>query len=585
MRIGRRPTRSILATDPPGGAAVPLSVWPGRSAIALALLGLVTIAMIGPALGAATDAPGLSDFFWRRQDWPVVGALGVLLLLLRRMRRGAGWHPRQFPPLLLAVAAAVLFLLAWGGHYVLLSGHDLSRDEQMVLFDADILTRGRLVAAMPAEWASLGRALNREFTMPLADGGAWVSAYLPGNAALHAAMARVGDAHMTAPLLAAIALLALADIARRLWPDDGAPAWIALGTLLLSAQFLVTAMTTYAMTAHLALNLLWLALFLRDRWWAYGAALLVGALATGLHQPIFHPLFVAPFLWWLIERRRWPVLGLLAGGYAVIGLFWLWWPGMVASGAGGMAAGTGGGLIERALDMIRAWKPGGLWLMALNLLRFAAWQHLLLLPLVAAGAAIFWRRDGFVRALLIGPVLTVAAMILLLPYQGHGWGYRYLHGLLGNFCLLAGFGWIALRGAGLDRHRLWQGSSAATLAAIAWLGWNAHAMVAPYAALDRRIAASKADIVLIDDAAAPFAQDLVYNPPWLDRWPVRLAASVMPLAPGDPRICRGKSVATVGTPELASINAFFGQPPPPARWPAAKVREMLTIIGCRETGL
>jgi hypothetical protein len=35
-------------------------------------------------------------------------------------------------------------------------------------------------------------------------------------------------------------------------------------------------------------------------------------------------------------------------------------------------------------------------------------------------------------------------MFILLPYQGHGWGYRYLHGLIGSLSLLAGYGWIAL---------------------------------------------------------------------------------------------------------------------------------------------
>lgn len=540
--------------------------------------------MAAPMTGITGNAPGLSEFLWRRQDWPVVAALGLLLLSLRHAPSGSPWAPAAWPTSRIIAIALLLFVVAWGGHYLVMAGYELSRDEQMVLFDADILQRGALVATLPAEWVAYAEPLNRVFTLPVADKGAWVSGYLPGNAALHMLAATLGDAHLAGPLLAALALFALADIARRLWPGDTAPMVVAIGTLVLSAQYLVTAMTTYAMTAHLAFNLVWLALFLRDRWWAYAGALAIGFVATGLHQPIFHPLFVAPFLWWLVERRRWPVLALLVGGYTIIGLFWLWWPGMVAAQAGGIAAGISGGLAARAHDLILAWDIGGIWLMALNLLRFAAWQHLLLLPLAAAGVAAFWRHDGLVRALALGPLLSLAAMLLLLPYQGHGWGYRYMHGLLGNLCLLAGFGWIALRGLGLDSRRLWQGASAASAAAILWLGWNTHAMVAPYAAVDRRIAASEADIVLIDDNAAPFVQDLVYNPPWLDRRPVRLAASAMPL-PSDARLCAGRKLATLGAADLAAIDAYFGRPTAPSRRPARKAQETMLLTGCRKVPL
>ena len=55
-----------------------------------------------------------------------------------------------------------------------------------------------------------------------------------------------------------------------------------------SPQFLITSMTSYAMSAYLALNLLWLWLFLRDTPRAHLAAMTVGFAACGLHQLIFH---------------------------------------------------------------------------------------------------------------------------------------------------------------------------------------------------------------------------------------------------------------------------------------------------------
>lgn len=578
-----------MATEPPVGTGAPTAEWPGQRGLVAAFALLLLLVAIGPLLFDTRAAPGLSAYFWQRQDLPALIALAAALLVMRRW----GTSGPTFAPRLASwwpwLAAALLFAFAWSGHGWLMHAYDLSRDEQMVLFDADILAHGELFARLSADWAATGEALNRTFVLPGLPADAWVSGYLPVNAALHAIGAALGDAHATAPLLAAVALLALWACARRLWPGDAAPQTIALLCLLLSAQMLVTATTSYAMTGHLALNLLWLALFLRDRWWAYALLLPIGFLATGLHQPIFHPLFVAPFLLLLAERRQWRVLAPLVGGYAAIGLFWLGWPGMVVTAAGPApttaAAGNSADYLTRLCETLAQWNPIGFRLMALNLLRFAAWQHLLLLPLAFAAVALRWRTDGLVRALALGPILTVAALLVLLPYQGHGWGYRYLHGTIGNLCLLAGYGWIELRERGLDRQRIVAVSSIATLAILLWLGWNAHRFAAPYAALDRRIAASDADYVLIDERAAFSAADLVYNPPFLDRRRIRLDGYRLPRGNWSPRLCDGKRVALVDAATLAPVNALFGGATPAESPGMAKARAELRAAGCTEVPL
>src|SRR6266852_644436 len=75
--------------------------------------------------------------------------------------------------------------------------------------------------------------------------------------------------------------------------------------LACSSQFLITAMSPYAMTAHLALNMVWLWFFLRDTRAGHLMAAGVAFVACGLHQVIFHPLFAAPFLLSLLVARRW----------------------------------------------------------------------------------------------------------------------------------------------------------------------------------------------------------------------------------------------------------------------------------------
>ena len=98
--------------------------------------------------------------------------------------------------------------------------------------------------------------------MPSPDG--WASAYLPVNAALHAVFSMAGDAWLTGPVLALLSLIMLHAVGRRTFPNRPDATFVAVILLATSSQFLFTAMTPYAMTAHLALNLAWLWLFLRE---------------------------------------------------------------------------------------------------------------------------------------------------------------------------------------------------------------------------------------------------------------------------------------------------------------------------------
>ena len=46
--------------------------------------------------------------------------------------------------------------------------------------------------------------------------------------------------------------------------------------------------------------------------------------------------------------------------------------------------------------------------------------------MMALAIAAVRRNQGAARPLVNGIVLTTLAMAFLIPYQGHGWGYRYL---------------------------------------------------------------------------------------------------------------------------------------------------------------
>jgi hypothetical protein len=359
--------------------------------------------------------------------------------------------------------------------------------------------------------------------------------------------------------MTAIGAVALWGCARRIWPQDREAAVVALLLYAGSAQVVITGMTAYAMPAHLALNLVWLWLFLRRALWADIAALGVGFIAVGLHQPLPHPMFAAPLLFLLLLEKQWPRAAIYALGYAAIGAFWLWWPNWTWSLVQATNVGEKPAGIDYFTRLISIPHTGlGFLDTCANLLRFISWQHLLLIPLLVLSFSTA-RKDRLAGALAVGILLTIYVMALILPYQGHGFGYRYLHGLIGNCILLAVFGWKSLSGQ-LDKWRgLLLRASAVGIALILPLqAWMAHAFYSPEAGASARISASQADYAIVGGTDIPYSHDLVFNSPRLDGHPVRLLREEV-----DPdlvrKICADHPVvALVGDQVLEPIAAYYG---------------------------
>ncbi len=544
-------------------------------------LGLVLLVLL-LALGTPES---ITRYYLKEQDTWLLAAAGAIAVAVWYRLTGAG-QPIDLTGRAVAGLAVAAGVIGYAGHYWLLDGYDLTRDEQMATFDARIIASGRLAWPLQHAWQGSAAMLNTTF-MPLVEHPvAWVSGYLPGNAALRALIGKVADPALTGPLLTGGAIALTWLCARRLWPHEREPAAIATLLTALSGQVLLTGMTAYAMPAHLFCNLLWLWLFLADRRGTDLAALAVGALATGLHQPIFHPLFVAPWLAGLLVRRDWSRLAVLVAGYGVIGLFWLAWPHWqtaAMTGPDSVPMAGGDSLLHKVAALI-AGNGGGLFYMGANLLRFMVWQPVALVPLLFAG----WlaaRRDARAAALAGGIVLTVLAMTLLLAFQGHGFGYRYLHGQIGSAALLAAFGWRELDGlAARLRPALRRSLIGGVLILLPLQAVFAHRFYAPYATANRRIMASHADFAVIGAQDAPYALDLVINRPDLSNRPLRLIFELTPppaiLAS---TLCRpGISVALPQGHFYDSVNTMFGT------WPnglsdhrARALAPALRAAGCR----
>ncbi|MGA9599487.1 MAG: hypothetical protein WBS22_04400 [Methylocystis sp.] len=579
----------VLSPSAAHGARPPAPLRRAMIGVALLILALCAAAF---AIDRILPTPQLfyitgelfhaHDAFWAVALALFLIGLAILPLPAAPFDSVQKWSPLAQLTALVALALLVVMLGALGAHRVLLD-YPLSWDEWLARFDALIFRSGRIVAPLAEEWRRYADALAwQSFMQPVADHAALVSAYLPVNAGLRALIGGWTDERLTSPLLAALAILSAYGVGRRLWPDRRDAAFVAAVLVLTSSQVLVTAMTPYAMTAHLAFNLLWLWLFLHDTRLSHAGAILIGFLASGLHQLVFHPLFAAPFVFSLYRQKRIGLALIYALSYAGIALFWIsyWKIGLALQNLAAPGAAPGAGAIagtrfffERVASLLIDYEWQSIPLMLKNSLRFIVWQNPLLPPLAALSWRALAQDRRYARELLAGVPLTFALMCLLMPYQGHGWGYRYLHGLIGNLALLAGFGWIAAtsgvtaRAGAAMRTALLLSSAFSLFILLPAHLEGARALTEPYARADTALRLAKSDIVLIDKTGMRYGSDFTRNDPFMRERPIRLALDK--LSDADlAALCARYSLQLFD----ASSGAAFGVPLNEEELTAAKTR-------------
>ncbi|HET7606413.1 MAG TPA: hypothetical protein VFK28_10130 [Sphingomicrobium sp.] len=506
-----------------------------------ARLGVCAAVLVVIGLWAATlKAPVMALNLVQTQDVPVLCVLGLSTVLV------ALWRPRWALPARLPSGRSMLLaglllaaLVAWGC-YALLGNFPLSRDEHMVLFDMAVYDQGRLATPIAPWWQPFALAMEPNFLLNANQPSGFVSAYLPMNPMLRLAFSKVADPAWFNPLLVVVGGAALLDIAKRTFGEDQRACWVVLLVYALSAQLLVTAMTPFSMTGHLALNLVWLAAFLRGGKTGHSIAIAAGFAATGLHQLVFHPFFVAPFLLWRLRQGQWRLVAGYAVAYAAIALWWAVFPLMVSPlVAGPLGRSTNANVItDKLIPLLFIHDPRTIPLMMLNLLRFTAWQNFALVPLLIAAVPVVLRKRGFAGALALGIFAWLLFLTAILPEQGRGYGYRYLHGYLGSFALLAGFGYRELEeriGRQADGVVVLM-SGLTLIAALPLLFAASYRFMQPHLAMERLIESQKTPFVLIDDNGskardggwAEGAGDHVRNLPDMSNRPLRFSAEVLP---------------------------------------------------------
>ena len=349
----------------------------------------------------------------------------------------------------IGIALATAAVLAVGA---LLIYHDypLSMDEYAAVFQSKVFAAGTVAAKLPpdlVDWLVV-RGFNGSFLVASPETGRVIEAYWPGFALLMAPFQFFAVPWLCNAVVSGLSVFLIYWITREISGDSRAAGWAMLFALA-SGAFLADGISYYSMQAHLAANLLFVALLMRPSANKAFCAGLVGSLALILHNPVPHTLFVLP---WIVayafqsDRRRYLVPLLI--GYVpglALGIGWLLFRAEIGAHALSLAP------IGSAASGVFAWPDVSL----LNarvaaLVKMCVWA----MPALYALALLGWilhRADSRVRLLVFSSILTFAAYIFVRFDQGHGWGYRYFHSAWGAVPILAG---CAMAGRTPTNHRL-----------------------------------------------------------------------------------------------------------------------------------
>jgi len=552
----------------------------GDLRIALASLGLLggLLAFAAVLVLVAGASTGISRYFYLIVDLPaflaVFGCACAMLVFavlpglrarLTALSLGAlsPWH----------IAAAALVLTAIGVHLVY-GAYAFSMDEWMTRLQSEIFLSGTTTAIIDPEWREYGRAMYDNFAVYDANSGALASNYRPGMAALYAFFDLFGLGLYTSAMMNALAVLLIARIATQIFPGQPEAPLIAALLLATSQQALAAALTSYAMSAHLCLNLAWLTLFLDDRFRSHMLAALIGVATAALHQIHFHLFFALPFLLTLLRPFR-PgaiviyVVVYFVGHLAILGWDWVSFNRVVAAAA--EAIQTGPVAAGQPPTAPRPEKEPGLWhrflvlanfpslndvlTVTVNLVRLIAWQSLALFPLLFIGRGQLIQ-DRTLRLLIWSIVVSTVPYPILMPDQGHGWGYRYLHGLLGVLALLAVPGWLALRrSSGKPRLTAWVMACLliSPLILIPLRASQIHARVTPYQRATALVAEQDADVVIVDNYEVAISYDIPRNAPVSPSRPIGMNEAY--LTPEQIRtLCANYRVIFLGKDDFAPLG-------------------------------
>ena len=405
----------------------------------------VALTVAAPAVLYFSRVPGLSELDYQiyfrllfyndvTNALAMLAALVVALFVLpwrRLLEAIAAWISDR--PVLFCL---ISFLVLAVSSRVVYQGFPLAMDEYAPLLQARVFASGAITATYPPELLDrmVVPGFQGMFILVNHETGQAASAYWPGLALVMTPFALFGGEWLLNPLLGALGLWLIGDLSRQATNHHQARGWAMLAAVA-CPQYTVNAISYYAMTGLLTLNLLYLWLLFRPGYRSAFLAGVVGSLALVMHNPVPHTLVAVPCVIWLLfqsaQRARLPAL--IAGYVPLSALLCLGWP--LLMNAIGMQPP---GVSPDDADFVSLWAAriqsifalpslGVLWLRS-----YAAWKALIWTgPILLLIALLLRSRSPILKLLLAAFVLTFAFYFFFPADQGHGWGYRYIHPVWG----------------------------------------------------------------------------------------------------------------------------------------------------------
>ena len=488
------------------------------------LLLTVALAFAAPLAMLSGRVPGLGELdyliYYRLlffNDFANALAMLAALLLALAVRplRTLIIRLAQWVTLNPATTCVIAFVGLAASARLVYQGFPLAMDEYAPLLQARIFAQGDIAITYPRELLDriVVPGFQGSFILVNHETGQAVSGYWPGLALLMTPFALFGGEWLVNPLLAAAGLWLIGDLAKHASGVNDARGWAMLAALA-CPQYTVNAMSYYAMTGLLTLNLLFLWLLLRPGWKAAMLAGLVGSVALVMHNPAPHTLFALPCMAWLLwgAERRARLIPLAIGYLPLTALFLLGWP-MLTSSMGLRPIEVsieGAGLVASWMRKIQ----NTFILPSLEILQvrsYAAWKTMIWAAPGLLIAAFLVKPKADAHKLLLAAILLAFAFYLFFPYdQGHGWGYRYIHPAWGLLPIAAA---LFATSGNTARQGLIAAAVFAGLLATPMFLRTTHRTIAMSAKQELPLASEGRTIVFVAPQQGVYSFDLIRNYP------------------------------------------------------------------------